>query len=170
MEPVDNITINIDKYDSPEEAKLIKDIHSVSFTNVTVENVDAAISYLKGDYRFPLLKIKTCVAPQAIKHLRKLISWVKFHQINWNPVKQIQTRIITETPQTSEDGRIWYSAIICKNEYVKKLLTEKGLTARCNTKLKELVFHSLKMMTGTKFFNLNIKIKQIHLKNYWCLC
>lgn len=154
MEPVDNITINIDKYDSPEEAKLIKDIHSMlSFTNVTVENVDTAISYLKGDSPLPLLvrSRQSCVAPTMLsKHLRKLIRLGEIpSDINWKPCQtNTKLRIITETAANiRKDGRIlMFCHYMEEMNMLKKLLTEKGLTVKMmngNTKLKERKFIGL---------------------------
>ena len=103
IEPVENIIIPISSFDSIEEEKLISNIHSMlTFTNVTIENVDEAIAYLKGDSPLPLLvrARQVCIAPTLLsRHMRKLISQGEIpSDINWSPCKtNTKLRIITET-------------------------------------------------------------------------
>jgi len=154
MEPVENITIPIVDYDSPEEAKLINDIHSLlSFTNVTVENVDAAIAYLRGDSPLPLLvrSRQTCVAPTILsQHLKKLIAMGEIpSDISWAPCRtNTKLRIITETAvKASKDGRIlMFCHYIHEMNLLKKMLEEGGLTVKMmngKTRLKERKFIGL---------------------------
>ena len=136
MEPVENITITIDVYDSPEEAKLVKDVHSMlSFTNVTVENVDAAISYLKGDSPLPLLvrSRQACVAPTILtRRLKTLIAMGEIPaDIRWKPCKtNTKLRVITETA-VEADGRIlMFCHYMQEMDILEKMLKQSGLSVK----------------------------------------
>ena len=136
MDPVENITITIDVYDSPEEAKLIKDVHSMlSFANVTVENVDAAISYLKGDSPLPLLvrSRQVCVAPTILtRRLKTLIAMGEIPaDIRWKPCKtNTKLRVITETA-VEADGRIlMFCHYMQEMDLLEKMLKQSGLSVK----------------------------------------
>ena len=168
MEPVENITINIDIFDSPEEKKLIHDLHSMlSFTNVSVENVDAAIAYLGGDSPLPLLvrARQVCVAPTILsKHLKKMLHAGEIpSDITWSPCKtNTKMRMISEkSKEIRKDGRI---LIFChymqEMNLLKKMLNEKGLTVKMmngKTTMKERKFIGLPYIKDddwTKIFSM----------------
>jgi len=148
IEPVENIIIPISSFDSIEEEKLISNIHSMlTFTNVTIENVDEAIAYLKGDSPLPLLvrARQVCIAPTLLsRHMRKLISQGEIpSDINWSPCKtNTKLRIITETAvKTCKDGRILIFCYFMEEMTIlKNMLEQNNLTVKMmngNTKHKE---------------------------------
>jgi SNF2 family DNA or RNA helicase len=164
MEPVENITIHIDVYDSPEEAKLVKDVHSMlSFTNVTVENVDAAISYLKGDSPLPLLvrSRQACVAPTILtRRLKTLIAMGEIpSDIRWQPCKtNTKLRVITETAMEADGRILMFCHYMQEMDLLEKMLTEKGLSVKVmngNTSMKERKYIGLPFIKNddwTKIF------------------
>ena len=170
MEPVENITINIDIFDSPEEKKLIHDLHSMlSFTNVTVDNVDAAIAYLRGDSPLPLLvrARQACVAPTILsRHLKKMLMSGEIpHDIAWSPCKtNTKLRLISEkSKEIRKDGRI---LIFChymqEMNLLKKMLTEKGLKVKMmngKTTIKERKFIGLPYIKDDDWTNIFLKSK-----------
>ena len=181
MDPVQNITINIDTFDSPEETRLINDIHSMlAFTNVTVENVDAAIAYLKGDSPLPLLvrSRQVCVAPTILsRHLKKMVSLGEIPEdLNWSPCKtNTKLRIISEkAKEVRKDGRILiFCHYVHEMTVLKKLLNNKGLTVKMmngKTSLKERKFIGLpcikdsdwdKIFTKSKYWDHQTTLKNL---------
>ena len=154
MEPVENIIVPIDEFDSPEEKKLISDIHSMlSFTNVTVENVDEAIAYLRGDSPLPHLvrARQVCVAPSILSgYLKKMIRQGEIpSDISWSPCKtNTKIRVIAEKAnEVRKDGRIlMFCHYIEEMNILKDFMEKKGLTVKVmngQTKHKERKFIGL---------------------------
>ncbi len=136
MDPVENIIINIDKFDSKEEENVIKSIHSMlSFTNVTVENVDSAIAFLKGDSPLPLLirARQACIAPTMLsRHVKKLIFQGDIpSDIKWAPcTTNTKLRQIVEKA-VEVDGRIlMFCHYVREMELLTEMLTGKGLSVK----------------------------------------
>ena len=154
MEPVETITVKIDTFDSAEEKKLISDIHSMlGFTNVTVENVDAAIAYLKGDSPLPLLvrARQACVAPTILsRYLKKLIRLGEIpSDISWGQCKTNTKlrKIVEKAVETRKDGRIlMFCHYVQEMNLLKEMLEKEGLTVKMmngNTKQKARRFIGL---------------------------